>query len=1066
MITRYLSRNPQLVWLLMLSIVIAGIACFLVMPRLEDPILGQRVGVITATLPGADPTEMESTVTIPIEQWLESFTEIKKVRSNTRSNITNIVVELEDRITDTVSVWSSIENDIQLNHSELPEGTSLPRLSVFPLKAFAAIVAIKPGENSSLTPFQLRRITSELESQIRNLDGTESVQRFGDPGEEISIEVPPDVLAATGLSVGGIAAQILESKSAPAGDHDQSGTRLVMELDEESSDDPVKALADVSIRQPETGESVLLSDLAVVERQTVVPKLSEAIIDGQAGIVLGVFVKNESRVDLWAERYRNLESEFRAEFNADYEIDQLFMQSDHVKARMSRLLKNLGISALAVVTLVLLLMGWRCMIVVAVSLPLSALLVVCGLRILEIPIHQMSVTGLIVALGLLIDNAIVMVEEVRSRIFAGAKPLVAVTDSVKHLGMPLFGSTLTTVLAFLPIATMPGPSGEFVGSIAVSVILAIVASFVLAITVIPALVLMLGVNSKRTSFLEYGFKSRLIERAYLASLRFVFRFPEIGILLGVLLPVTGFVSAQFIDKQFFPASDRSQLQIELEMQASSTVESLRESVDQVQQIVDDDSRVERLHWFLGESAPTFYYNVVPRRRQTPSYAQAFVDVQPGANIDQLINQLQQSIDASVHDARVIVRKLEQGPPFDAPIEVRIVGEDQDLIEGLGNEVRQLLTQMDEVTHTRSDLGDTVPKLSMNLDDAMMRQRKISKQELSRFLYSSLEGVSAGNVFESGEQIPVRVKVDFSNRSVIKSLMAMRVVSENGPPSVVPSGSGQPGPPSAGQRAAGGQIFGALGEFELASDVGAIIRLNGNRVNEVKAYLKTGVLPSVVLERFKSNLRDSSIVVPNDCQIEFGGEDEKRSQAVATLVSNSVILVAIMVVALVAVLGSFRAASIIALVGGLAIGLGPLALSVFGFPFGFMAIVGTMGLVGVAINDSIVVLAAIESNSKKRQLAGDSTEPDASSEIDESENGNERPKELAEVVFGCTRHILATTLTTMVGFSTLVLDGGKFWPPLAIVISAGVGGATILALYFVPSVYCFLFPSARKNSRTG
>ena len=142
----------------------------------------------------------------------------------------------------------------------------------------------------------------------------------------------------------------------------------------------------------------------------------------------------------------------------------------------------------------------------------------------------------------------------------------------------------------------------------------------MAITVIPALVLMLGVNSKRTSFLEYGFKSRLIERAYLASLRFVFRFPEIGILLGVLLPVTGFVSAQFIDKQFFPASDRSQLQIELEMQASSTVESLRESVDQVQQIVDDDARVERLHWFLGESAPTFYYNVVPRRRQTPSYA--------------------------------------------------------------------------------------------------------------------------------------------------------------------------------------------------------------------------------------------------------------------------------------------------------------------------------------------------------------------------------------------------------------------------------------------------------------
>ena len=224
------------------------------------------------------------------------------------------------------------------------------------------------------------------------------------------------------------------------------------------------------------------------------------------------------------------------------------------------------------------------------------------------------------------------------------------------------------------------------------------------------------------------------------------------------------------------------------------------------------------------------------------------------------------------------------------------------------------------------------------------------------------------------------------------------------------------------------------EFELESDVGAIVRIDGRRVNEVKAYIEAGVLPSVVLQDFKQRLSDSEFVLPRGYALEFGGETEQRSNAVNSLIAKAIVLFALMLLTLVASFRSFRCAFIIAVVGGVSVGLGPLALSLFGFPFGFMAIIGTMGLIGVAINDSIVVLAAIRAS--ELSCAGDVVE-------------------LTKVVSGCTRHVIATTLTTIVGFLPLILGGGGFWPPLAITIAGGVGGATLLALYFVPSLHRLL-----------
>ena len=1036
MIARYLLHHPRIVLLILVTITIAGSACFVVMPRMEDPVLRQRVAVVSTTLPGGNALEIESTVTIPIEKCLNEFSEIKQVRSNVRTNITNTVIELKDNVNDTDEVWSSIKTKLQSVADQLPEQCETPQLTVFPLKAYTVILALRNIErpsdqatsnnNDPNRLAMLRPLATELQSRILHIQTTEKVDIFGDPGEEYTVLVEPQTLVKTGLSTAAIAQQIKNSLSGPGGSAENADSTVLLGI--KDNRDLASIIGDIYLDYRPDQQPVALSDLATIKKQLTKPFQSQAIVDKSDAIVLGVMVENSARVDLWAQQFDEVIEQFKLDFPGQFEVVSLFSQAQHINDRMNNLKLNLTISTVAIVLVTLLMMGWRSMIVVAASLPLSALIVFCGLRILDIPIHQMSVTGLIVALGLLIDNAIVMVEEVRSRVFAGADFHAAINSAVSHLRMPLFVSTLTTVLAFLPIAMMQGPSGEFVGSIAISVILAISASFVLAITLVPVLVALLSTGRPRQGMLERGFHSNLLLNLYQKSLHYVVRYPMIGIACGVLLPLIGFFSASDLQRQFFPSTDRRQIQVEIELPAAATHDALLKSVDQVKRIIAQHPNVQSQNWFLGHSAPTFYYNVIPRRMNTPAYAQAFIDLRGDVATADIVSELQAEIDAQTHQCRVVVQQLQQGPPFDAPVEIRVTGNDLEILQRLGDQVRRVLAKTNHVVHTRCDQQDTIPMLELDIEQSVLQQSRLTQRDISNLLYTSTEGADAGSVIDDGQETPIRVKLNFAGRTISQTLAALPVPSQQTQMPTQPAEGQQPRDPSPQPT------LGSFGRFQLSSDTAAILRFDGDRVNEIKAYIDPNVLPSVVLDEFKSRLSKANFKLPEGYSIEFGGESEKRSQAVSGLIANAVILFSIMVLALVAVLGSFRKMLTIALVGGLAIGLGPFALYCFGFPFGFMAIVGTMGLVGVAINDSIVVLAAISANNK---LPADSRQ------------------KLEDVVIGCTRHVVTTTLTTMLGFLPLVINGGKFWPPLAIVISAGVGGATLLALYFVPALSSFM-----------
>ncbi|MCR9295543.1 MAG: efflux RND transporter permease subunit, partial [bacterium] len=722
-------------------------------------------------------------------------------------------------------------------------------------------------------------------------------------------------------------------------------------------------------------------------------------------------------------------------------------------------------------------------------LPIASLMVLAGMRTLNIPIHQMSVTGLIIALGLMIDNAIIATDEIHLSLKRGLSPKAAVADMVSRLFAPLLASTVTTALAFAPIALMEGPAGEFVGAIAVTVMLAIFSSFLLAMTVLPATAALLqrGLfpdckfnSAKRTqtngaaaikvdspqartspsphpstlaTLIAHGITLPKLTDGYRRFLTRMLTRPWLGVALGAALPVAGFALSSQLSEQFFPPADRDQFYIELELAPQTSIVETEAVAKRVDQQLRKQPRIESISWFLGESGPSFYYNIIARRKNSPNYGQAIVTLDSNQNALDLIRQLQLELDDHFPSARILVRQLEQGPPFDAPVEVRLLGSDLEQLARLGDEMRALATTLPDVLHARTMLSETRPVASVRVDSEVASWMGLNEKAIANQLFARFEGLPAGSIIEQVEEVPVRVRIaddarqSFEDVGQTKLLVSARATNALSNPfsanNVDGSANSGPQPSQASPALESFAPLESLASVEYQPQRAVITRYNGRRSNEVQSFITAGTLPSKVLGEFQSQLSAVNFEkqLPAGYTMEIGGEASERDAAVSRLMANVSVLAVGMVGALVLALASFRYAALIGLVATLSIGLGLGALWLFGYPFGFMAIVGTMGLIGIAINDSIVVVAALKS--RPEVLAGSIPAT-------------------VETVVEVTRHVLATTATTVFGFLPLLLSGGGFWPPLAVAIGTGVAGATLISLTLVPCVFRIL--SSRRESK--
>ncbi|MEN9568131.1 MAG: hypothetical protein RLZZ69_3327, partial [Cyanobacteriota bacterium] len=905
------------------------------------------------------------------------------------------------------------------------------------VKAYALITALTWQQDESPNYAILNRQAEVLADRLKIIAGTEEVDIFGDRTEEILVEINPSLMASYNLTSADVARQIQQSDSkVAAGSLRNDNSNLSIEVAGEL--DTLNRVQNIPLSFGSAGQFIRLQDIATISKGVKVPEEELTIISDRPAVTLAVHTESQSRLDIWAKNVEPILAEFKAELPRGIELQTVFAQSGYVEARLNNLLLNLILGAALVFVVTLFMMGWRSAVIIGTSLPLSVLMVLGWMNLMNIPLHQMSIAGLIVALGILIDNAIVMVDEVNNHLRNGLRAKTAIVNSINTLAIPLLSSTVTTVLTFLPIALLPGGTGEFVSAIGVTVILAVSSSLLLALTMIPALAVKfyqpVGANDVRAiramrseSFRESplrqpwwqtGVSISALTRWYRKTLRWTIARPVLSIFLALLLPAVGLIQASSLSQQFFPGADRDQLQVQLELPAATAITQTTSVAQQIRDRLIKNPLVTDVHWFIGRSAPRFYYNLAGSREREANYAQALVQLNSLAT-SSLAKQLQTELDQSFPTSRIIVRQLEQGPPFDAPIEMRISGSDLDVLKQLGQQARSLLVQLGQVTHANTTLDEVLPQLQLQMDEEEILLTGLDRNTVAQQLDSNLEGTTGGSILESTEELPVRVRLAKSDRANLDNITSLDLLATT----------------SGTQDRNGASLktipLSSLGKVQLKSQIAEISHYNGVRVNTVQGFLTPGILPNDALTEFKQRLNNGELKLPNGYSYQFGGEAEEQNDALGGLVSTIGVITILMIATLVLSFSSVRLAAIIGVVAIASFGWGLFSIWLFDYPFGFTAIIGTVGLIGVAINDSIVVLSAIQQH------------PIA-------QTGDRQA--IQKVVLQSTRHVIATTLTTAIGFVPLLLGGGEFWPPLAVAIAGGVIGATFIAIYLIPAAY--------------
>ena len=1012
--------KPRLLIMMIALLLVGGLSSYMILPRMEDPVLTSRAATISTRFPVADAAQVEALVTDRIEKAIREVEEIKEIRSQSRSGNSLVTIELRDDVYVPGPIWSRIRGKVEDSIGSLPAEASRPQFDELEVRAFAWIGALTWTHDSEPNYAILGRFAKDLEDRIRELGGTDDVEQFGRPDEEIVVEVDQSRLANVGLSASDVARSIRGDDARNATGRLRSANES-MAVEMANQLDSVEAVRQLPLKNNgEQGSFVVVGDVATVDRAIADPPAELGQINGRPAMMLGVMVRSRSRIDAWRSELGDVIEAFRSELPPAIELTNVLDQNRYVQGRLSELFWNLAVGSLAVLLVVWLLMGWRNALMVSIALPLVSLAVLTGMRVNSIPIHQMSVAGLIISLGLLIDNAIVIVDSVSAQLRSGKSPIQAVSATGRILAIPLLASTLTTAFAFAPICLMEGPAGEFVGSMATNVIVSVASSLFISLLIIAPLAAILNQFGKRDAALVAGISPGALKPLFERFILSCIRKPLLTGLGCAALAGAGLFSMTMLPDQFFPPADRDQFSIEIELPSNASFAELKTLTAEISKELNKNPRVEQTTWLLGRSAPTFYYNVITNRLGASGYAHGIVQLDSKENGAAEIQKIQHEIQSTFPEARVLARQLEQGPPFTAPIEVRFFGPDLDVLRELGDKSRRMLSELEKVVHVRAELNDSTPTVQVDVSTENAQLAGLRPGQIATQLNAQLEGAIGGFVLQQTEQIPIRVRAADSQRASFEDLNQMNIVfpSADGDAKRVP--------------------LNAVAELRLKPTTAMVARLNSIRMQEVQVYLEAGTLPSTVLTKLKQKMEDSDWTMPSGYRMTFGGEASKRGEAVGNLMASVGILVAAMISTLVLSIGSFRGAMVIGAVAMMAVGFGGASLFLFGYPFGFMAIVGIMGLIGIAINDSIVVLTALRED------------PQAST-------GDEQA--ILRVTLNETRHVLATTFTTIAGFMPLLIAGGGFWPPMAIAIAGGVVGCTLLALIFVPSSFGLL---ARRN----
>lgn len=995
--TAAVLRRPLSALLILMLAVGMGLIAAHTMPRQEDPEYVRRGSLIVIRLPGAPPERLDAEVIAPIEDELTGLDEIEQLEAASRPGIATIRVVAHEHIPEPQVLWQRVRSKLAAVEPRLPPGASKPLLLDDEWDTLAFVVAL----TSDTVPLaRLDRVGEELGDALRKVPGAGEVERRGDPGEAIEVRLDPNALRFHGLTREGVAAVLHgDDVDQPAGSTEIQGSRLVIRAGREWT--RIEEVAATVLRTGEGEVVVRLGDVAEVIRTEQRPPRPGVILHGKRAIVLGVKLEKGVRVDQFSERMNAALA--AAPLPPGVETTTLLDQGHFTRQRIEELQRTFLQSMGAVTLITALFLGLLPGLLVASVLPIVSLVVLAAYDSMGFVIEQISVSALVLAMGLLIDNAIVVAEHVSARITAGEAPEDAVRHGVAELRMPLAMSTLTTISAFLPILLMPGGAGEFVRSIGVGVTVALLVSFGLALTYTPAMTLFFHrIAPIQTLQLVTG------SGAYRRLLEAIARRPAraAALLLLGFLPLFGTLAG--VERDFFPASDRRQLVADVWLEGGTTRRQAFAKARELEATLREHPEVVEASIFVGSSAPRVYYNLLSVQKDTPEYMQVLINLRPEADPARVVAELDTSVPAAYPELEFVVRQFAQGPAFAAAIEVRLIGPDPAQRRLLAERVQKVLQQSGVMRGVRVNMGQDRLEGRLRPDAATLARLGITPGEVAKTLRHRIDGVIAGSLREGDRSLPVLVRGPESGEASPGRVLRTAV--------------------------AGGTPIASLGTVEVAPGFGGLARRQGLPTLTVEAWPVPGLRPPKALAVVREQIE--AIARPPGYDLEYGGEHWARNKSEGRLFGNLYLAAMGILLALFLEFESPRLVALILWTIPLCAAPAFAALWLTGQPLGFMAILGILALTGIVLNDAILLVDGFE-----RERAA----------------GRPRQELVVEVTLGRTNHVLLTSATTVAGFLPLAVWGSEFWAPLATGVIAGLSSITVLTLLLVPALYLVVGP---------
>ena len=1007
----YLDR-PKIFVLFLLFVVVGGLLSFDSLPRQENPQLAERWGDITAVLPGASPERVETQISDILETELREIDEIKILSSNSSTGVGLVGIELKETVSkaQTDEVWSKIENKLRETSNLVPEGTRIGLShSGPPTTLLFALQWLGDGEPQMII---LSRLASQLKRKLANISNSEKSVIYGDTKEEIYIGANLDLLADAGMNIQDIANAVNQYDSKQALGN-ITGAKSEFRIQAQDNISLVNDLKKLPLKIIGDFQALRLEDVATVNKLPVDPPIEFVEFNGTPSVFVEVRGIFSQRTDLYSGSVLRITDEFKRELPEEIGLELVFNEADFVEDKFSFLLQSILIATFLVLALSYISLGPRSAIIVSAVVPLTILLVLVLCSIFSIPLHTTSVTGIILSLGLLIDNSIIVVEDYK---FRKSKNLInreAIYASIRHLSLPLLAATVTTGLAFMPMAAGKGASPEFVGEMAITIIFAVSSSLLLALTVVPVLLKIMeeknffNLNNSKNS----GFSNDKIYKNYEKFLKWSFHKPFRALILALILPLTGFISFNFLDTDFFPNQGKPMFKVEVELDKNASIFATKERVKSIREQVLMEDYIESDMWWIGRRLPRLLYNVIggSSGEGSDNLATGVYFTNSYSEMDRSLEDLAKNLEKDHADVRIRVSKFTNGPPVEFPVQVAIFGDDNQVLKILGERLKAIISKSPQVSDVFADQSASITGLELKLDEIDLAFSSKSSREILNEISSSTRGMYISSMLDGNKEIPIRIKNNNIESKEINQTSLLAIPGRNGY-----------------------EYVENFSDIKFKSEINQINRYQGSRLNSVKAAVYPGSLASMVLKDVEEELKVFENSLPAGYSMRQFGDADERARSFGQLFSTFFLFLGLIILTLVMILNSFLQASVILLVGFLCVGLGFLGMFLGFQNFGFIGLVGIVGLAGLAINDAIVVLSHLNEEAADGKLSKD---------------------ELISTTIRSTRHIVTTSITTVGGLFPLLFD--TFFETLAWAMCFGVIGSALIALLLIPSMYCFL-----------